>query len=93
MGGSNLPPGVSVNDIPGNRLEDLAEEHSWEALEDRFTEKHPDYSGQIHLLLESENEDALIAVVTMARDMGYEAGGQAALADAAMAEAYRQSEH
>lgn len=34
MGGWNLPPGVSVSDIPGNRPED----EEWERLWDRLVE-------------------------------------------------------
>lgn len=29
---SDMPPGVNVNDIPGNRPEDEAEERFWDAL-------------------------------------------------------------
>lgn len=39
MSMTNLPPGVSVNDIPGNRPEDIFEEHRIEALES-FSELH-----------------------------------------------------
>jgi len=38
MPGSNLPPGCSVNDIPGNRPEDIASEEAFEWAMDHFTE-------------------------------------------------------
>src|SRR5262245_22826082 len=36
--GWDLPPGVTMSMIPGNRPEDLAEEEFWEAFEDKLTE-------------------------------------------------------
>jgi hypothetical protein len=39
VGGFNLPPGVSVNDIPGNRPEDLREEAFWDKVDAKFIEE------------------------------------------------------
>ena len=64
---SNLPPGVSVNMIPGNRPEDIAEEAYWDHLIE-WTEKQklnlpPDWYGDpgnpIVLLVEHVREEAL----------------------------------
>lgn len=35
----NMPPGCSVNDIPGNRPSDLKEEAFWELLDAKFIER------------------------------------------------------
>lgn len=35
-GNSNLPPGCSINDIPGNRPEDIAQENAENRLLDRL---------------------------------------------------------
>ena len=63
---SNLPPGVSVGMIPGNRPEDIAEEAFWETL----TERAPS-----DLLPEEWWDDGgLAALVKIARDLGYAEG-------------------
>ena len=46
-GASNLPPGVTVNMIPGNRAEDQANELFFEELEKKFSEE---YAQQPHLI-------------------------------------------
>lgn len=75
MTGFNLPPGVNVSDIPGNRPEDLAEERFWEELEKRFEKNFPQYQRAIVNLTDIPHvEDALREYVTLARDMGYEQG-------------------
>lgn len=44
MTGWNLPPGCNVSDIPGNRLEDVAEERVWEAMtHEDVRNQHLDY--------------------------------------------------
>lgn len=40
MTGWNLPPGVNVNDIPGNRPEDEAYEVFWEKLDEEFQSRY-----------------------------------------------------
>lgn len=63
---SNLPPGVSENMIPGNRPEDIEEEAFWDAL----LEKSPD-----DLLPEEWWEDeGIVKLVRLTRDMAYTAG-------------------
>ena len=63
---SNLPPGVNVNMIPGNRPEDLADEAFWETLSDKLTDAQND-------LLDDANSD-LVAVVEAIRDLAWAAG-------------------
>lgn len=82
MSDFNMPPGVSVSDIPGNRPEDLAEEAFWEKLAEMccdLPESIWDAPG-VRTLVES------------ARDLAWAAGYAEGQADEAMAEAARQSE-
>ena len=60
----NLPPGVSVNDIPGNRPEDLAAEEFWEKL----GEICPDVPEAIW------DDEKVQKLVESARDLAYAAG-------------------
>jgi hypothetical protein len=72
---SNLPPGVTESMIPGNRPEDLANEEFWTALETRFKAEHPELDEKLqYITLSDDLEPAFVAVVEMARDMGYAAG-------------------
>ena len=77
-----MPPGVSVNDIPGNRPEDLAEEAWWEML----GEKCPDVPESIW------DDEHVQKLVESARDLAYSVGYGEGLAEGQMAEAARQSE-
>lgn len=73
MSGWNLPPGVSVGMIPGNRPEDDEAEAFWQALYGRLTPE------QGALLDSAPGEwEALIEIV---RDVAYEAGRAAEKAD------------
>lgn len=81
MTGSNLPPGVGVNDIPGNRPEDLAEEEFWEKL----GEMCPDVPGWMW------DDEAVQSLVESARDLAYSAGYSQGSADEAVAAAGRES--
>lgn len=66
MSNWGMPLGVSTNDIPGNRPEDIAEEKFWEVL----SRLAPDDK-----LPEEWYEDEGIAeLVKIAHDLGYEAG-------------------
>lgn len=76
MTGFNLPPGVSVNDIPGNRPEDLAEEAWWEKL----GELCPDVPEAIW------DDEHVQKLVNVARDLAYAQGYGEATADRAMAD-------
>lgn len=60
----NMPPGVSVSDIPGNRPEDLAEEAWWEKL----GELNPDVPQEIW------DDEKVQKLVESARDLAYSAG-------------------
>lgn len=71
----NMPPGVSVNDIPGNRPEDLAEEAWWEKL----GELCPDVPQSIW------DDEVVQKLVESARDLAYSTGYDEGRADAALA--------
>lgn len=86
MTGFNLPPGVSVNDIPGNRPEDLAEEDWWDRL---F--QHPDIPSS-YLPEEWWDDEGITKLVILVRDLAYSAGYAEGRADEALAEAARESE-
>lgn len=47
---SNLPPGVSVNDIPGNRPEDIEDDIFMEKVEKVFAEQYPNYQAAVEKL-------------------------------------------
>ena len=73
---SNLPPGCSPSDIPGNRPEDAEYEAFWNELDTKFS---AEYKGLWVCLVEHEWADpqlerAVIAYVDMARDIGYDRG-------------------
>lgn len=74
-----MPPGVSVNDIPGNRPEDLKEEAFWEAIEDKCREAN--------LRAPGEGDEHAMLWIEMARDLayadGFEDGKQEAIIDLA----------
>jgi len=74
---SNLPPGCSPSDIPGNRPEDAEYEAFWNELDTKFSTEYK----KLWLCLERiyggddpELERAVIAYVDMARDIGYDRG-------------------
>lgn len=62
---SNLPPGVSVSMIPGNRPEDIEDEAFWETLDAKLIENGIDLP---------EFTDELTKVVDVARGLAYERG-------------------
>lgn len=66
---SNLPPGVSMNMIPGNRPEDLDEEAFYEALFAKLEERKVPAGA-----LDKLDEYPMTEVVEVARDLGYERG-------------------
>lgn len=67
----NMPPGVSVNDIPGNRPEDLAADEFWEKL----GESCPDVPDELF------DDEVVQKLVESARDLAYSAGYAAGRAD------------
>lgn len=67
MTGFNLPPGVSVNMIPGNRPEDLADEAFWEKL---YELAHKE-SGNHTELDNMMDNDTVQLLVQKARELGY----------------------
>jgi hypothetical protein len=88
----NMPPGVSVNDIPGNRPEDMAEEAFWNELDLQLTASNINGIGplpaapsanyvSIEHLLEDENFQKII---TIARDLGFNHGYGQGLNDMAL---------
>ena len=72
---SNLPPGMNVNDIPGNRPEDELEDLFWEELNKRFQQEYHHHVNTIVNLMDiAVLEDALVCYVRLARDIGYQRG-------------------
>lgn len=69
MADFNMPPGVSVNDIPGNRPEDLAEDEFWNALENDLQERY-------NLDIEDEfwNADWFRTAISSAHRLAFHAG-------------------
>jgi hypothetical protein len=91
MTGFNLPPGVNVSDIPGNRPEDLEEETFWEALDEKFLEgnfNEETLEKREEVLRLTEDNHFLQEYVNMARDMGYSKGYEEGQHDADMAARY-----
>jgi hypothetical protein len=78
---SNLPPGVSISDIPGNRPEDLEEEEFWA----EFTRKchNEGIAGDI-IDCGWEDDEIFSRAIIIARDLGYSKGQADAEADAAL---------
>ncbi|PWT71762.1 MAG: hypothetical protein C5B59_17435 [Bacteroidetes bacterium] len=66
MSNDNLPPGVSVSDIPGNTLEDMAKE---EFESDVFT-KFKD----LGLDIRAEDQEALMSFIWDIRNESFHAG-------------------
>jgi hypothetical protein len=87
-----MPPGVNENMIPGNRPEDLAEEHFWTAFEEKLAEegiKVPDGENDT---LDAWNADWFIRAVDMARNMGYNLGYAEGEGDRMIAAAFEAEE-
>jgi hypothetical protein len=72
----NLPPGVGVFDIPGNRPEDEQWELFIEEFYKRFKERYPDSFAKMESLFDDEEEffDVLADALTIAYEMGESAG-------------------
>jgi len=72
--------------IPGNRPEDTADEAFWLALEEKFEKECPDHAPIIESIFNgkfdlgslpnpaNQLEAAVVALVTVAREMGYNVG-------------------
>ena len=71
---SNLPPGCSISDIPGNRPDELAEEARW----DDVYAKHPWLAklcdGEPHGMTDDELHDAIVAVADYTFRQGMKVG-------------------
>jgi hypothetical protein len=88
MGGFNLPPGVSVSDIPGNRPSDIEEEQFFDKLSEEMLKlgwRQPDIDDAF------EN-DFTTKLISQARDIGYGAGFGEGRAEEQMAEAAKHEE-
>ena len=97
MTSSNLPPGVNVNMIPGNRPEDETEEAFWNVLSTLFAKKYPSFDEIISWLRAEppamvELEVALDAYVVMAKDIGYATGFDEGRAEEQMSRGAAQEE-
>src|SRR6266566_905655 len=72
MSDFNLPPGVSVNDIPGNRPEDIAEELFWEEVDATFIRKYGEEGKKLLMMLDDlDSSNLIIEYISVARDMGW----------------------
>lgn len=84
--GWDLPPGVRISDIPGNRPEDEAEDRFFDILAERWGKDWPDFSRELDELCErygNENlQDAIFQYALVARDIGYMQGYKEAQNDA-----------
>jgi hypothetical protein len=89
----NMPPGVSTNDIPGNRPEDVAEEAFWSELDEKFQKAYPNEWEKIAYLFDTpafREYDALIHYIELARDIGYERGREEARDEAGLEQHYKE---
>jgi len=66
LSGSNLPPGVSENMIPGNRPEDAAYEKFWDELYTKFVKEYPGNQEELDKLMDG---DFFMHFVDMAVEM------------------------
>ena len=84
MGGFNLPPGVSVSMIPGNRPEDMEEEAFWELLLEKLEEE----CGKRSIVNRAdfpESDQLAQLAIELARDIGYQRGYNEGHTEAEMA--------
>lgn len=90
MSDFNMPPGVSSNDIPGNRPEDQIEQLFWQELDDEFVKR---YGNTGHHWLEwqelADSDDLLFEYVKTARDIAYNKGWQDGINDEHMSNNYK----
>ena len=89
----NMPPGVRASDIPGNRPEDEAEEAFWIELDEKFEKEQPEYKRAIDSIVASHDlEAAFYEYVTMARELGYNAGYREGVYDAGLEASQREED-
>jgi hypothetical protein len=75
MGDFNMPPGVSVNDIPGNRPEDVEIEEFFEALDKEFIKQYGDNGKKWLTMLEDiDPEDMIWEYIEVARSLAFDYG-------------------
>lgn len=82
---SNLPPGVSVSDIPGNRPEDAAEEAFWDAFDAKCREAGIDMPP-------IDLDSSTAKLITIARDLGLMQGFNEGRAEEQMAQCLAEME-
>jgi hypothetical protein len=76
----NMPPGVSVNDIPGNRPEDLAEDAFWDKIGELAPADHLPEEWW-------DDTEGIVALVNIVRDLAYRVGYEEGRAEAELAAA------
>jgi len=79
--GWDLPPGCSINDIPGNRPEDMEAEAIQDAFWTKMEEKYPDLLKQYNEDVHKDNEAStpryyVDEFISYAIDFGIEVGRQ-----------------
>lgn len=83
MTGFNLPPGVNVSDIPGNRDEDMWDEAFWESCDAEFQKEHPAMASKVFALFnDMAHTDHLVAYATFVRDKAHAMGVQQGMYEA-----------
>jgi hypothetical protein len=88
----NLPPGVGVFDIPGNRPEDEVWELFIEEFYKRFKEQYPSSFKRMESLLDDEFFDALGDALIIAYEMGESAGFSSGRLEAELDRYYEEVE-
>jgi len=100
MFGWDLPPGVRLSDISGNRPSDVAEEAFWEA----FAQKLEDYkitglelpkpgrSANFVAFDDLWDNDVFDKIIVIARDLGYEHGFNEGRGEEKMAQSQLETE-
>lgn len=77
---SNLPPGVSVSMIPGNRPEDIGYEEAWDQLLKTYQK------NKLGIPEEFVDEDWFVNAVDIAMEFAYNKGYRDAVNDAEFAQ-------
>ena len=75
--GWDLPPGVSVNDLPGNRREDEEYEKRWDDYAAKASTICPLFDAMWEVF-----DDELILLIDLAHDLGYAEGHNDGFSDA-----------
>lgn len=84
---SNLPPGVSINDIPGNRPEDIEYERKWDRLYELWQKNK--VAAPLDGIID---EDWFIDAVDIAMEFAYTTGYKDGIADQQLNDAIKHGD-